>query len=73
MADELLFEIGTEEIPAGYIMPAIDSMKQLLETRLKDLGLAYGPIQTAATPRRLTICVADLAQRQPDRKEEPKR
>jgi len=70
MANELLFEIGTEEIPAGYLMPAVASLKDNLTRRLDELGLTFGGAQTAATPRRLAISVRDLAERQPDRIEE---
>ncbi|MEW6595611.1 MAG: glycine--tRNA ligase subunit beta [Thermodesulfobacteriota bacterium] len=70
MAHELLFEIGTEEIPAGYLMPALNSLQDNLARRLGELGLSFGETQTAATPRRLAICVRDLAERQPDRVEE---
>ena len=67
---ELLFEIGTEEIPAGYIVPAVADMKKILTHELTERELSFGTIQTAATPRRLTVCVKDLADRQPDSREE---
>ncbi|MCA1765352.1 MAG: glycine--tRNA ligase subunit beta, partial [Desulfobulbaceae bacterium] len=70
MQDELLFEIGTEEIPAGYIRPAIADMAKMIKTRLAELGLDHGAIKTAATPRRLTLCVEGLAETQEDRREE---
>lgn len=70
MAHELLFEIGTEEIPAGYLMPAVASLKENLTRRLGELGLTFGEARTAATPRRLAVSVRDLAERQPDRVEE---
>lgn len=64
--NELLFEIGTEEIPAGYIAPALQKMESSLQQRLQALGLEYASMQTAGTPRRLTITVADLQERQKD-------
>ncbi|MBU0673787.1 MAG: glycine--tRNA ligase subunit beta [Proteobacteria bacterium] len=70
MHHHLLFEIGTEEIPAGYIIPAIDSMKQMLIKKLQELGLDHGNVHTAATPRRLTLGVEKLSARQPDSREE---
>jgi len=70
MSAELLFEIGTEEIPAGYIMPAIDNLQRLLAGKLKELGLPHGDIRTVATPRRLTISVSELSEGQEDRSEE---
>ncbi len=70
MAHELLFEIGTEEIPAGFLIPALAEMKNIMTRKLTELALPHGPITTVGTPRRLTICVADLAAQQPDRDEE---
>ncbi len=68
MGHELLFEIGTEEIPAGFILPGLDNLKKLLAARLADAGIAYGDITTAGAPRRLTVMVRDLADRQPDQR-----
>lgn len=70
MHEEFLLEIGTEEIPAGYIEPALSFMRERLAKHLAELNLSHGQIETAATPRRLTICVKELANRQPDRREE---
>ncbi len=60
----LLLEIGTEEIPAGYIDPALEAMSGLLAKRLTDARIAYGRISTCGTPRRLSAFVEDLADRQ---------
>jgi glycyl-tRNA synthetase beta chain len=70
MQHELLFEIGTEELPAGYIQPAIANMSKMMRARLAELGLSHGAIKTAATPRRLTISVSELAAAQADCREE---
>ncbi len=70
MQNELLFEIGTEEIPAGYLLPALNHLQQALGGKLQALNLPYREISGAATPRRLTACVSGLAERQPDRREE---
>lgn len=70
MAHELLLEIGTEEIPAGYIMPALASLQATMNRKLTELGLAHGGTEAMATPRRFTLCVRDLIDRQPDRTEE---
>jgi glycyl-tRNA synthetase beta chain len=70
MQHELIFEIGTEEIPAGYINPALDNLARLLTGRLAELGLGHGAVKTAATPRRLTVCIDSLEAAQADRREE---
>ncbi len=70
MQNELLLEIGSEEIPAGFINPALKNLQNSMAEKLADLELQYKSIQTAATPRRLTICVNGLVSQQPDREEE---
>jgi glycyl-tRNA synthetase beta chain len=70
MQNELLLEIGSEEIPAGFIGPALKNMKNSMAEKLAELELEYESIRTAATPRRLTICVNGLVSQQPDREEE---
>ena len=69
-SEDLLFEIGTEEIPAGYISPAL---KQLQETASKSLAnqrLSFKEIRTFATPRRLTLWIKGLATVQTDQTSE---
>lgn len=66
----LLFEIGTEELPAGYIEPALQQIRQGFEAKMMELGVAHGVIKTPATPRRLTLIVEDLAEYQEDWREE---
>jgi glycyl-tRNA synthetase beta chain len=70
MNHEFLLEIGTEEIPAGYIEPALHFMQSAMGRKLQELSLSFDAIRTAATPRRLTICVQGLSACQPDRQEE---
>ncbi len=60
----LLLEIGTEEIPAGYIAPALAALESMLTQKLADARIAHGRIQTFGTPRRLSVTVAELAARQ---------
>ncbi len=70
MQNELLFEIGSEEIPAGFIVPALDSLEKGITKKLAELDLQFETIHRAATPRRLAICVQGLVGQQPDREEE---
>ena len=67
---ELLFEIGTEEIPAGYIQPALDALAADAAKKLHALELAFESIRTFGTPRRLTLVVSGLQDRQEDRRQE---
>lgn len=64
---ELLFEIGTEEIPAGYIQPALGYFAKAAEKHFAELQLEHGEIRTVGTPRRLTLVVKDLQDSQEDR------
>jgi glycyl-tRNA synthetase beta chain len=66
MATELLFEIGTEEIPAGYLLPALEDLKTSAARLLAEQRLVYATVRTLGTPRRLTLFVDGLAERQAD-------
>ncbi|MDA3899796.1 MAG: glycine--tRNA ligase subunit beta [Spirochaetes bacterium] len=59
-----LLEIGSEEIPAGYISQACDSFRTLFEKKLEDASLKYSVIHTYATPRRIVIAIEELADSQ---------
>lgn len=62
--DTLLLEIGAEEIPAGYIQPALDAMARNLLKRLDDARIAHGEARTCGTPRRLAVMVDQVAPKQ---------
>lgn len=57
MAKDLLFEIGAEEIPAGFMPNILGQLKQLAETKLNDAHLSFESIATYGTPRRLALIV----------------
>lgn len=61
---EFLLEIGTEEMPANYIAPALDNMEDLASSLLREERLEFSEIHCYATPRRLILHVADLSERQ---------
>ena len=61
---DFLLEIGTEELPASYIAPALEQMAKALRSGLEEARLFCGQARTAATPRRLAIWVPDLPTRQ---------
>jgi glycyl-tRNA synthetase beta chain len=60
----LLLEIGTEEIPAGYIAPALAALSAALLQKLTDARIDHGQAELYATPRRLAIKVANVADKQ---------
>lgn len=61
MAKDLLFEIGAEEIPAGFMPNILGQLKQLATTKLNDAHLPFESIETYGTPRRLALIVTGLA------------
>ena len=61
MAKDLLFEIGAEEIPAGFMPNILGQLKPLAETKLNDAHLPFESIATYGTPRRLALIVKGLA------------
>ena len=70
MGKELLFEIGTEEIPSGYLPPALEDLKAVASRLLQEHRLTFAGIRTLGTPRRLTLCVDGLAEKQADARRE---
>lgn len=61
MTAELFLELGTEEIPAGFIPRALEDMENLLRQELDQARVSHGAVRTFATPRRLVISVAEVA------------
>ena len=66
MKRDLLFEIGTEEIPAHVMPHLLEDLAQLAETMLKEHRLSYEKVRTLGTPRRAALIVTGLAERQED-------
>jgi glycyl-tRNA synthetase beta chain len=60
MNKELLLEIGTEEIPAGYMGPALSQIKELAQKFLSGAGFMFSKISATGTPRRLVLRVIGL-------------
>ena len=62
MAKDLLFEIGAEEIPAGFMPNICGSIgNNWLKQNLNDAHLPFESIATYGTPRRLALIVKGLA------------
>lgn len=69
MDNSLLFELGTEEIPADMIAPALDQLRQGWTRVLAESGIAPGPSACYCTPRRLTVLFSGLPDRESEREE----
>lgn len=72
MNKKLLFEIGTEEIPARFIAKTKADMKGYLEKTLKELHIEYKSIELKCTPRRFVVIIDELAENQATVEEELK-
>jgi len=66
MAKELLFEIGAEEIPAGFVPRALASLEEMIRKEFEAIRLSFDEITTMGTPRRLMVLVKGLPAIQPD-------
>jgi glycyl-tRNA synthetase beta chain len=64
MKGEFLLEIGTEEIPAGYLEPALGSLADLFGRALANARIGCGEIRTFGTPRRLVLCASGVEKAQ---------
>lgn len=57
---DFLLEIGSEELPASFVTPGIQSLERQVKKLLKDYGLKYKDFKTYATPRRLAVFISEL-------------
>jgi glycyl-tRNA synthetase beta chain len=60
----LLLEIGCEELPAGFIPPALQQLESLARESLALARVRFGSIAAMGTPRRLAILAEGVADRQ---------
>lgn len=65
MAD-LVFEIGTEELPASAIPTACEALQKKFIEEAATLRLSHGRVEALGSPRRLALLVRDLADRATD-------
>src|SRR5687767_3833761 len=67
---ELLLEIGCEELPAGWLPGLTQQIGDVVVAQLRAFRLApESPAETYSTPRRLTVRIERLAERQTDLEE----
>lgn len=67
MGKELLLEIGTEEIPAAFLPQAMKDMEEIISREFSELLIYHGEVKTMSTPRRLFLCVKEVAEKQEER------
>ena len=66
MAKDLLFEIGAEEIPAGFLPNIIKQLGELATAALAERHTPHGAVKVYATPRRVALLINDVAERGED-------
>ena len=70
MYRELLLEIGCEELPASWLRSLTAQLGERVTARLAEARVAWkGPVETFSTPRRLTVRIGKVADRQADLEE----
>jgi len=65
-----LLEIGTEDLPARFILPAIQQLKENTQKILAENHITFSEIRTYSTPRRLATIVEGMPLAQEDRTKE---
>ena len=68
--DDFLIEIGTEELPPKALRSLMEAFGENVSAAVDLAGLSRGEVRTFASPRRLSICIADLQRQQQDRRVE---
>src|SRR5580704_7646519 len=70
IAQDLLFELGTEELPPRTLLLLSNALTEGLRLGLDAAGIPHGRVRGFATPRRLAVHVQKLAPNQPDKQVE---
>ncbi|EKO3993540.1 glycine--tRNA ligase subunit beta [Vibrio fluvialis] len=67
MAKEFLIELGTEELPPKQLRTLAEAFATNFTAELQNADIAHDGVTWYATPRRLALKVANLAEGQPDK------
>jgi glycyl-tRNA synthetase beta chain len=66
MSHDLIFEIGTEELPASFIGPATQVLAEAWKKEAAALRISFGDVETHGTPRRVALLVKGIAEKAED-------
>jgi glycyl-tRNA synthetase beta chain len=66
MKADLLFELGTEELPPKALMSLSNALVEGIQKGLGENKLNFNEVQSFAAPRRLAVIIKDLDVRTPD-------
>ncbi|MFR0018866.1 MAG: glycine--tRNA ligase subunit beta [Paraclostridium sp.] len=72
MKNYLLFEIGVEELPARYVNSAMDQLKTNIVKSFNENRITFDEVNVYSTPRRLTVIINNICEKQSDLEEEVK-
>ena len=64
--EKLLFEIGTEEIPAKFMPGILAQLQELTEKKMAELRIPFEAVKVYGTPRRMTFIASGVAEAQAD-------
>lgn len=64
--EKLLFEIGTEEIPAKFMPGILKQLKELAAAKMQELRIPFEDITVYGTPRRMAFIACGVAETQAD-------
>lgn len=64
--EKLLFEIGTEEIPAKFMPGILKQLQELAAGKMQELRIPFENITVYGTPRRMTFIAEGVAETQAD-------
>ena len=64
--EKLLFEIGTEEIPAKFMPGILKQLKELADAKMQELRIPFEDITVYGTPRRMAFIADGVAETQAD-------
>lgn len=64
--EKLLFEIGTEEIPAKFMPGILKQLKELAAVKMQELRIPFEDITVYGTPRRMAFIAGGVAETQAD-------
>lgn len=67
MLNDLLFELGTEELPSGAVLPLANAMADHLVASLAEAKIHHGSVFRYATPRRIAVVIQDVQDMQGSR------
>lgn len=68
MSQDFLLELGCEDLPARYVLPLANALKDGVTGGLSKRGVQIGTAKLFATPRRIAVLVESVADKQADQK-----